>query len=169
MKKMIMIAAIAAISSPYIHAEPSRVVYFSIQHNTLCTTSAYGNAFSMNISNISSTPTNITLHLYKKDGTPFSVPGFNVNGVSSDLVPGTPVEIPGNQTVQYYKDFGASNVQDYACSSRPLYGKIVVNGDSGLLIASGEVQGRKMTMNGTVTGNLSYFNSTILVNSGNPF
>ncbi len=150
----------------------SRVIYFSIQNNLTCSDGSfngnnYMSGFSLNLNNLGKYPAEATVYLYKKDGTEMVLSGFTTNGVATDITPGEPVIIAPYATVQYFQEYGFSSITAGSCSERPLYGKIVVDSDSGLLLASGEVFGRRIEIPSyDVT---TYFNTTVNINNGQPF
>lgn len=168
-------ASILTISATTVSAEVSRVEYFTIQSNTVCgnvsSANQYRDDFMFNINNTSNTPVNVTVYLYKKDGTSISSSGASGFGLSSDFTPGTPVTIDANSTVQYvnFYGFSASGTGTLPCGERPTYGKIVVNSNNGPLLAGGEYQALKIIGQGNDSHWESYARTTVSVNSGSPF
>ncbi|WP_068685395.1 hypothetical protein [Paenibacillus oryzae] len=156
----------------------SRVINFSIQSNTHCgyagTNSAYVTDYYLNINNISDVPVQATLYLYTKDGNQFTEPAINdlsFIGIDADIVPGTPFTINANSTVQYNNYFGNQNAtQSYlSCDMRPAYGKIVVHSSSGILMATGEVVGRRHFFADNIPQWVSLNRVPITINSGLQF
>ncbi|WP_139999225.1 hypothetical protein [Paenibacillus paridis] len=171
----ILAASILTISTTSATAEASRVVYFTIQNNGVCNSTTFGSELYLHINNVSDTPNNVTLYLYKKDGTAFSLPGSNnyaAIGIVTDsgFIPGTSVTIQANSTIQYFGWFGQES--KVACSERPTHGKIVVNSNSGHLMAGGNVQGRKLIVTSSSTPpstNTLFQDTPIIINEGKPF
>ncbi len=166
----------SSVSATGTNLEVSRVQYFTIQSNVHCGDISknwqYRSDFMFNVNNISDISTDITVYLYKKDGTLFTAPGDAGYGYATEIIPGTPITIAANSTVQYVNHFGYSsnsNVTHLDCSERPAYGKIVVHSNHGLLMANGEMQGMKYITSTTPTRWEAYNRSTVTVNSGNPF
>jgi hypothetical protein len=163
---MVLVVAIMSVSASVVTAEASRVVYFSIQSNTYCgaSTNFYRTNFQFSINNISDVTANVTVYLYKKDGSFFTESG-------SSLTPGAPVIINPYSTVLYSQSFGndTSTIQYLDCGSRPAYGKIVVNSNSSLLLANGEMTSLRNLPNATPPHYELYQTSPVTVNSGQPF
>ena len=126
---------------------------FSIPANSFCDQS-HEMHVSLNVTNTGATDSSVTLSLTKQDGTPLTVAGTEYNGIQSTIIPDAPATIPAGQTAFYHIAFGgAQNV----CTSRAFSGKVTVDSATGgSIVASGWVSGT----NG---------NSTISINSGNPF
>lgn len=164
-------------SSGDVSANVNRVIYFSIQSNTVCgdnsSLNQYRNQFLFNINNLSDVDSDVTLYLYTKNGTLITNPGVNDNGMASDIVPGTQKTISANSTVQYTSLFGYPTTKNLSCDMRPAYGKIVINSNHGLFMASGEYSAEKYLQDSSLVNSSSYYtkyqSSTIVVNGGNPF
>ncbi|MDF9845470.1 MULTISPECIES: hypothetical protein [unclassified Paenibacillus] len=106
----LLIASMLITSSGDVSANVNRVIYFSIQSNTVCgdnsSTNQYRDQFMFNINNLSDVDSDVTLYLYTKNGTQITNPGVNDNGTVSDIVPGTQTTIQRIQrhNTQIYSD-----------------------------------------------------------------
>ncbi|WP_217593339.1 hypothetical protein [Cohnella sp. GbtcB17] len=163
-----VVALTSVVSAVPVSADVSKVVYFPIQSVVSCnstSTAFFASVFRINVNNIGDSVANATLYLYQKDGTPLTVSGI-------DITPGVDFSINPHSTLEYSVKFGAdSSTQQYeSCSTHPAYGKIVVNSNSGQLMAIGEVDSYKMTYSSAGVGNYStYSNAEVIVNRGEPF
>jgi len=172
---LIAIMSVAAIPAS---ADVSRVIWFTIQSNMVCSEfptapvgAQFRDDFVFNINNISDNPVSVTLMLYKKDGTQYTAGGAPARGLGSDFQPGTQVAIAPNSTIQYYQYYGwSATAQPYnACSERPTHGAIVVNTNSGRLLAVGEFQALRNLPEDTPPQWTVYGRSPVTVNGGQPF
>ncbi len=162
----------SSVSATGTSSEVSRVVYFSIQSNTACAVTGdhvYFSDLYLTINNLSDYENQLTVELFKKDGTPYTTPGLSGTGLASDFIPGTATSINPHSTIQYWMQFDQDKDN---CSERPSYGKIIVHTNAGLIMGSGEMQGIKRitNTNGTSKQNSEmYQTATIIINGGNPF
>lgn len=168
----VVLAFTTSVSATGISSNVSRVVYFTVQSNVACGAwdngaNNYRSDFNFNINNISEVNTDVTVYLYNKDGVLLSNVGNPGYGYSSEIIPGTPITIGPNKTVQYTGFYGYG--QPASCSERPAYGKIVVHSNSTLLMAGGEIQGRRYLTTDKVPYWETYNTTTVTVNQGNPF
>ncbi|WP_217593341.1 hypothetical protein [Cohnella sp. GbtcB17] len=168
------VALTSLISAVPASADVSRVEYFTIQNNTACDSSIRMTGIYFNINNISGTTVQATLYLYKNDGTPYTSSGITTGtGYSSTIVPGTGVTIAPHSTQQYAAVFGGqtngTTVTTYLpCTDRPAYGKIVVESETGLIMANGEITGSDKVDPNNTNRNL-YNHREVNINEGRPF
>ncbi|MDG0813406.1 hypothetical protein [Cohnella rhizosphaerae] len=162
-----VVALTSVVSAVPVSADVSRVVYFPVQSNTVCDDTNYQYHFELDISNISNVSGEVTLYLYKKDGTLLTQKQPAGYGLNSDITPGTPININGNSTLQYTVRSGLSGV--LPCEARPSYGKIEVNSNSAQFVATGEVTSSRSVPVGTTTFWATYNNTTVTINEGKPF
>lgn len=173
-----VIALTSVISAVPVTADSSRVVYFTIQNNTICKDTAasesvsgsYGNTLiQLNLNNIGSTASSVIVHLYDNNGTSLNgLVGLNTGGYTSTFTPGdTPFTIDGKSTKGLVVNYGNGAMP---CSSRPAFGKIEVVSDTGLLMANGEIEA-STNFAPSDGGNyrIFYHDSSIVINQGNPF
>jgi len=160
-----VLIAIMSVSAIPASADTSRVIWFTIQNNSVCSTSGHYTTVYINLNNISSSAANVTVNLYNDDGVAVTATGLPASGggyMASTFQPGSPFMLGGKQTKHYYAAFGTFPGGS-TCENRPAYGNIVVD-DSGLLLANGEIKG---TSSGSTTIILS--NTNIIINGGQPF
>jgi len=156
------IAMLFSLSATYAAADVSRVVYFSIQNNAGCNTTSNMYSIMFNISNTGLSTANVTLQLYNSAGTEITITGSSVDGYMSNITPGTPFTLDSKETEHYHVNFGYTSSN--ACSDRPAFGKITVNNEAGLLVASGETR----SLNRLSTPVL-FAGAPIIINAGQPF
>ena len=148
-------------------SEVSRVQYFTIQNNNVCTTANHATTFYFNLNNISNNSVDITVYLYNDLGDEVtrvgSMGGAMGEYKASTFTPGTMFTLDGKSTVHYYTGFGKSAGE---CSDIPAYGKIVVHSDSGLIMANGEIKGVDLS---TSVVYRILTQSQVIVNGANPF
>lgn len=101
-----------------------------------------------------SSSVNVTLELYKMDGTKFVTPGTSYNGVRSTLIPDAAVTVAAYSTSFYHQSFGGLALD---CNDRPFAGTITVSADSEVI----------MVASGFVSGTLG--NTPIIINGGEPW
>ena len=79
---------------------------------------------------------------------------------ASGFTPGQTFSLEAKNTKHYFVTFGGTG---RACTDKPAYGKIVVENDAGLILASGETRG--------IEGNPLHFHTDIpiIINNGQPF
>lgn len=116
----------------------SNAVSFQIPANTYCSQSNPMD-FSFELVNTESQSANITLHLFKKDGTESTSVGSSYDGIESTLTPGTAISLSGNAAGIYHLNYGTQQ----SCSDRVYSGKIVVNSGSTSLLARGWVDSKR--------------------------
>jgi|GEM_PF-1746742 len=124
---------------------------FTIPMNAYCDTSHTAN-LSINITNLSGENANVTLKLFKKDGSQQTTAGSSYNGIESAITPGTSISIGSNTTENYRIAFGGG-VNN--CSDRVYYGSISSSTNSQLLAG------------GWVDSTIG--NATLLINNGQPW
>ncbi|QTH44980.1 hypothetical protein J4772_11585 [Cohnella sp. LGH] len=169
-----VLIAIMSVSAIPVSADVSRVQYFTIQNNTACDSSIRLTGLYFNVNNISNSSVQATLYLYKNDGTLFTSPGITTStGFSSTLTPGTSFTIDPYSTKQYASAFGGQTngttvTTNLPCTDRPAYGKIVVESDTGLIMANGEIVGSDKIDPNNTNRNI-YQNTGISINEGKPF
>jgi len=178
MKKFWLIAMCVAAITTLVSAVPasadtSRVVWFTVQNNNVCSTTNQYATIYFNINNISNNAGSVTLYLYNDNGTPVSYPGYTIPGayLASDIIPGTPKPLNAKTTAHYMLQFGGNDTTSdsiASCSERVAFGKIVVNSDDGLFMANGEVKGTWRYTNNTTDINI-LTNTPIVINNGQPF
>jgi hypothetical protein len=166
----VVLAFATSVSATGTSPNVSRVVYFTVQSNVACGAwdgvLNYRSDFNFNVNNTSDVTADVTVYLYKKDGTLLTNSGNTGYGYASELTPGTSVTIGPNQTVHYSGSYGYLQA---ACSDRPAYGKIVVHSNNSLLMATGEMQARRYLTTDKVPYWETYNTTTVTVNQGNPF
>ncbi|MCP1131762.1 hypothetical protein NKT34_00345 [Paenibacillus polysaccharolyticus] len=172
MKRISLVAVIIVlmptlVSGGSVNAEVSRVTYFTIQSNTVCVDQG-GSATSvyLNLTNTSNIPTEVTLFLYNDAGALItdkqSAASISNSGYKSQITPGDTTTLSAKSTEHYLGLFGSIGA---SCANRPAFGKIVINSDSGLVLAGGEIKGQSNVASPSVV----LTNTPIIVNSGQPF
>lgn len=97
--------------------------------------------FSFQLSNTADTAADITMYLYKLDGSKFNAEGTAYREMGSTIVPGIPFTLKGRATGLYHINFG----NHIRCNERAYLGRIVVNSGNASLLARGWV-----TMDGQI-------------------
>lgn len=157
-----LVAAILTISATSVTGEASRVQWFTIQNNAACSSSAWYTSLYFNVNNTVSSSTDITLRLYNDAGSEITIPTQNSAGYpTGTITPGTTFTLAGKSTNHYILVVGAGTTN--SCDDRPAYGKIVVESDSGLVMAGGEIKSAR------ASDGFLYTRSDIVVNGGKPF
>lgn len=161
-----VLIAIMSVSAIPASADVSRVVYFPIQNYVGCNTTSTANAVVMaiTISNIQNSNSTFSLHLYNDDGNEVSLIGYPGSTAvkPSDITLSSSNALGPKQTKHFGAAFGQGN---NVCSDIPAFGKIVVDSDSGMFIASGELVSSYTLTNPPVINN----DSAIVINNGQPF
>jgi hypothetical protein len=157
-----LVAAILTISATSVTGEASRVQWFTIQNNSACSSTAYTNMF-FNVNNVSDNSTNVTVRLYNDAGIEITIPTRDSAGYpTGSISPGTTFSLAGKSTKHYIMVIGGGYTS-YSCDDRPAFGKIVVESDSGLIMAGGEIKGAR------ASDGLMFTHADIIVNGGKPF
>ncbi|MGI2294195.1 hypothetical protein [Paenibacillus sp. GXUN7292] len=158
----------SSISATSTVPEVSRVQYFTVQNNNVCSATDHHSIFYFNLNNISSVPVEMTVHFYNDVGDEITYAGSTGGSYGeyrpSSFIPGTPFSLNGKSTGHYYTGFGKNAI--LACNDIPAYGKIVIHSDTGLVMANGEIRG--VDLRSTV-GYRMLTLTPISVNGGNPF
>lgn len=137
------------------YAANERIVRFAIPGNQYCD-SQHSTEVSISITNLSDVSQTITLDLFKIDGTTLTNYGTSNNGIGSELDLSEPFAISAKATTTLHVPFDGVN-----CPKRVYHGKITVNGNNGLILASGYVSGR--------AGQNFRSGATINIMNGQPF
>jgi len=152
--------AIMSVSAIPASADVSRVVYFTVQNNTVCDSTNYITNFRFNVNNISSTAADVSVHFFNDNGLEVTPTGTSMAGFTTTFSPGSIVSLGANSTVHYAAQFGAGT---NACGDRPAYGKIVVESGSGWFLANGEIRDQHKSAVEV------YSDVPIIINNGQPF
>jgi len=157
-----LVAAIMTISATSVTGEASRVQWFTIQNNAACNATSYISLY-FNVNNVSINDANVILRLYNDAGTEVNLSGYNSSGYpTSTITPGTTFTLAGKTTAHYTAVIGAG-LTAHSCSDVPAYGKIIVESDSGILLAGGEIESSRLS------DGYTYNRTNITVNDGKPF
>ncbi len=166
-----VLIAIMSVSAIPVSADVSRVVYFTFQNNNACAPNTHYTTLYFNITNLSNSTADVTLHLYNEAGvelndtlTTISPPGTTgINGYySSNIIPNNTFALNGKTTKHYLRSFGGA-ATNLSCTDRPAYGKIVVETDEGIILANGEIKGVQSSPY------IILSSTPITVNGGQPF
>lgn len=97
--------------------------------------------FSFEFVNTKDTSANVTLHLYKKDGTEFTSTGTSYDGIESTVTPGTISTLTKNAAGLYHINYGSQQ----SCSERVYSGKLVSESGTSTILARGWVDSKHGT------------------------
>jgi hypothetical protein len=146
LKKRIKVAALLSLILLSLHTAPARaaetstVLDFQVPMNTYCSPSNPVE-LSFEFVNTRNIAANVTLHLYKKDGTEYKQAGSSYDGIESTVTPGTPVTLTRNAAGLYHTNFGIQQ----SCNDRVYSGKLVSETDISTLLARGWVDSKHGT------------------------